>query len=143
MNRLVSVSRRRFVLLSLGLGLLAGVASLPTRAEDQFEGAVWKFGMTSKTGKAKRRGAFRVNGRYLYQKKAEDDTDWTLKVGYKAAGKKGKTRLVFEGLGVNGGAFPAMNGRAVVEIDKAGEWSGRLVDSDGTHWTFRCSRVQE
>jgi hypothetical protein len=134
--------------LSLLLGSLCALA-LPGGAAAQkdggkFEGAVWKFEMTPMRGKEEpRRGQFRVAGLKLYQKERRDSPGFDKEAGHKEILADKRTRLVFHDLRANGGKVTGIRGHAVVTFDKFGEWSGRYVDADGSHWHFKCSRVQE
>ncbi|MEX1228977.1 MAG: hypothetical protein WEB58_01980 [Planctomycetaceae bacterium] len=134
----------RFKFASLLMAALVGISFVEAHSEDKFEGALWKFELKPVKGRGETRvGRFRVNGKSLYQKESADDSDLEKKVGRKEVLKKGKTRLVFEDLRANRGKYTGINGRVVINFDSAGEWSGRMVDAEGAHWNFKCSRVQE
>ena len=134
----------------LGLFLLAtivlGTAVEPRawgQAGDMFEGAVWKFTMKPKRPRMEdRRGVFRVNGGNLYQKENHGDTDFKKKIGYKSVVTRSSTTLVFTDLRA-GRKDPGIKGKVVITMDSGGEWSGKMVDGEGVHWEFHCSRFQE
>jgi len=136
-------------LLCYALFFLSGTFS-DTKANaqdsDKFEGAVWKFTMTpKKRGLETLKGAFRVSDDVIYQKKKRSDRDFALVVGKNHPRGK-RTRIVFD----NFRAFSksrelhaGMKGTAGLTMDAFGKWSGVLIDGQGRHWDFKCSRVQE
>lgn len=132
------------------------------RAEDlgAFEGAIWRFKMTPKNPKlGELVGAFRVNHKVIYQKvnpipKSTDEkvAGNEVYVGAKTRDGAKRTRLNFTDLraftpknGFNGkpSATDGIKGTVLMKMDKAGKWSGILIDGDGRHWTFSCMRVRE
>jgi hypothetical protein len=91
------------------------------------------------------RGAFRVANDVLYQKETPEDADFTKKIG-KNQPRGSKTRIEFTDLRAfvrRGVAHEGLSGNVLLTIDRAGEWSGTFVDSQGRHWSFKCTRVQE
>lgn len=46
-------------------------------------------------------------------------------------------------LGAGPGRAKELKGVAALKMEKFGEWSGLFTDSEGNHWDFRCSRIQE
>lgn len=128
---------------ALLLGLLVCHAS-SAQEQDLFEGALWKFEMAPlKKGEETRSGRFRVSGKNLFQKEKRDSPNLDKVVGRKDVLARKRTRLMIEDLRSNNGKFSGMKGTVVLNMDRLGEWSGRMVDSDGAHWDFKCSRVQE
>ncbi len=132
-------------MLSLGSGSVAGA-----QAGDEFEGAVWQFGMTPKVrGDEALRGAFRVADHKIFQRNGRDDERLERPAGTNFP--KGRTtRIEFKDLAAfkkEGGPRPGrrieLSGVATLKRDEFGEWSGRFVDGDGHRWDFKCSRVKE
>ncbi|MBX3437475.1 MAG: hypothetical protein KF861_08300 [Planctomycetaceae bacterium] len=114
------------------------------QAGDQIEGAVWKFQMKAVDRKGGTRGGqFRVNNGVLYQKESLDNVEWNKVIGRIEPLKKGKSRLIFEDLQANKDKSAAIKGTAILDIDKFGHWTGRMIDSEGAHWHFQCARIQE
>jgi hypothetical protein len=112
----------------------------------KFDGAVWTFQMTPKVpGLQPLRGAFRVSNHVLYQKETPEDPDFTKQVG-KNHPRGSKTRVEFKDLRAfvrKGVVHEGLSGNVLLTIDRFGEWSGTFIDSQGRHWGFKCSRVQE
>lgn len=127
-------------------GLSAVGFSSPACAEDKFDGAVWRFAMSpKKRGKETLKGAFRVSNNVLYQKETPSDPDFKKVVG-KNFPKGKKTRIKFHDLRAfdkSKKLHSGIKGTVLLTMDRFGEWSGRLLDSEGQHWDFKCSRVQE
>lgn len=121
----------------------------------KFDGALWTFQMTPHDkNMGTRSGMFRVNGVDLYQRFDMTKPGFDRKVGQKThikaqRNKKGKivgkerTTIQFTDLQSDGRKFTGMSGTLEVTKSKAGEWSGRFVDSNGLHWDFKCARKQE
>ncbi len=132
---------------------------------DSFEGAVWRFSMTPKVRqKEKMGGVFRVNNYEVFQKEKPDDEAFSKQVGKIEPNGK-KTRIEFHdakafegrpgsgpsakpgsgdgGLGAGRGRRTELKGTAALKMEKFGEWSGLFIDSEGNHWDFKCSRIQE
>ncbi|WP_417381245.1 hypothetical protein [Gimesia sp.] len=112
----------------------------------EFEGAVWKFEMTSKAERRKKlQGRFRVENNVLYQKKTPDDPSYSKAVG-KNYPKKLKTRMVltdFRAFTKKGKVVTDMKGSFWLDFNRLGHWSGTMIDGKGTHWNFKCVRFQE
>lgn len=162
---------RRFLRLAFTTLLFVGVWGLPfgrsafAQRGDSFEGAVWRFSMTPKVRrKEPMRGVFRVNNYEVFQKEKPDDEAFSKQVG-KVEPNGDKTRIVFHDatafersrssgpgakpgsgdgkLGSGQGRRTELKGTAALKMEKFGEWSGILIDSEGNHWDFKCSRIQE
>lgn len=139
-------------LAAVAVGLLISLAAADCRAEGRdggdFEGAVWRFEMTpkgSRGGGAPLAGRYRVAKHVLYQKRDRQDKDFSKRVGTNRPSGK-RTKVEFDGLRAadKDGAFrEGIGGTALLTMDRFGEWSGTLVDGDGRHWDFRCTRVKE
>lgn len=112
----------------------------------EFEGAVWKFKMTSKSQRNKElTGLFRVSNAKLYQKTTPEDPDFSKAIGINYP-KKRKTRMVFTDLRAKGKKGIFTNGikaSVFLNFDRKGHWHGTLIDSKGKHWNFKCTRIQE
>jgi hypothetical protein len=134
------------VALAVCLGISAeGVGQ--GRDGGEFDGAVWRFTMTPKLARLEPlRAQFRVNGDRLYQRKTLDDPDFTRLVGKKVAGAKLRVRIEFTDLRAaneQGRFQEGIQGVARLTLDRAGHWEGEFVDSQGRHWNFKCTRIQE
>ena len=133
------------VMLSLCSGSVAYA-----QAGDEFEGAVWQFGMTPKVrGDEALRGVFRVADHKIFQKSGRDDERFERPAGTNFP--KGRTtRVEFKDMVAfkkEGGPRPGrrveLSGVATLKRDEFGEWSGRFVDGDGHRWDFKCSWIKE
>ena len=133
------------VMLSLCSGSVAHA-----QAGDEFEGAVWQFGMTPKVrGDEALRGAFRVADHKIFQKSGRDDERFERHAGTNFP--KGRTtRVEFNDMvafkkegSPRSGRRVELSGVATLKFDEFGEWSGRFVDGDGHRWDFKCSRIKE
>ncbi len=127
---------------SVAMGFLVTNASFGTA--QQFAGALWSFHMTSKDPSlGKKSGTFRVEGARLFQSGSESDRHRSLQVGTKQPLEKDTTRLNFSVLIGKSGKVIARGAHATIEFHKFGEWSGRLIDGEGNHWSFKCSRIAD
>lgn len=132
-------------------GILAiGTSKAAAPTGDQFEGAVWSFTMSPKFPRAeKRQGAFRVADDKIFQKLKPSDKEFSKEVGVNHPnGDKTQIELhdfrTFEITSDGGlGSQKRLSGKALLKMNKLGEWSGRFIDGDGKHWEFQCSRVAE
>ena len=139
-------SRWTFLFVLAGLAILTGTASVSADDKDQFEGALWRFTLTPKTrGLEPLKGHYRVSDHVFYQTTKPKTRDFDKVVGKNhPAGRK--TRSEFHDLRAfaeDRQLHRGIKGTAHLEMEEFGEWSGRFVDSEGRHWAFRCSRVQE
>ncbi len=136
---------RALPLLTCLLALAGGAEASPSEG-DKFEGAVWKFTMTPKTRGLKiLKGQFRVSNNRLFQKTMPSSTDFDKLVGTNAPRGK-KTTITFADLRAadkNKNWHHGIKGKVLLTMDRFGKWSGRLIDSQGRHWAFGCTRVQE
>ena len=139
-------SRWTFLIVLAGLAILTCTASVSADDQDQFEGALWRFTMTPKTrGLEPLKGQYRVSDHVFYQTTKPKTRDFDKVVGKNhPAGRKTKSefhdlRAFTEDRQLHRG----IKGTANLEMEEFGEWSGRFIDSEGRHWDFRCSRVQE
>jgi hypothetical protein len=141
-----TLSRRTLLFVLAGLAILTGTASVSADDKDQFEGALWRFTMTPKTrGLEPLKGQYRVSDRVFYQCSKPKTREFDKVVGKNhPAGRK--TRSEFHDLRAfaeDRQLHRGIKGTANLEMEEFGEWSGRFIDSEGRHWDFRCSRVQE
>ena len=147
--------RRRSVMLLVSKGLL-WLALVAAQGDldrvwgdenDQVDGALWKFEMQPvQKGPAVRRGQFRVKGKFLYQKTKPDSKEFDKVIGEKVSGVRGVTRLRIDDLRARSkgnGLQSGIKGNLELKIDEKGKWSGKFVDSEGTHWRTTCERFQE
>lgn len=119
-------------------------------AQDNFDGAVWRFEMSSKTGPARKvQGRYRVSDHVLFQNDTPADTKFSKRVGTNHP-NGGKTRFEVEDFRV----FPAgqrprrdnfvlMKGTARLKAVKFGEWEGLFTDGAGRNWDFKAFRILE
>lgn len=124
----------------------AFLAAVVARADDggAVEGAIWQYEMSKVSGKGDARtGRFRIHGTDIFQPRDMTPT----KIGV-IEGKKrekptrgDKVKVNFEQL--RGSDQRELKCQGPVTFLSFGEVKGRLVDSDGVHWNFRASRVQE
>lgn len=132
------------VVVSLGM---AAKCHAQRRGGGDFNGAVWKFTLTPKVaGPGQLRGHFRVSNHVLYQKANIKDPDYTKHVGKDNAGRRGCTRVEFtdlRALDKRGVPHEGFKGTALLKGERFGHWSGSFVDSQGRHWSVKCTRVQE
>ncbi|MEZ6042454.1 MAG: hypothetical protein R3C20_18290 [Planctomycetaceae bacterium] len=125
-------------------------ASANPTPQNNFDGAVWRFSIENRSGKAQRyRGTYRISNGRVFQKETPSDDAMSKRVGMNYP-KDRKTRTVLKDFRVFPHSEPAspgnelrITGVAYLSMDRPGEWSGRFVDSQGRHWKWRCSRVQE
>lgn len=137
------------VIAILTLNLFSG-SVVYAQAGDEFEGAVWQFGMTPKVpGDEALRGAFRVADHEIFQRNGRSDEKFEQPAG-KNFPKGRTTRIVFKDMVAfkkEGGSRQErrvdLSGTATLKMDEFGEWSGRFVDGDGHRWDFKCSRIKE
>tara|TARA_R110002095_G_scaffold147182_4_gene127279 strand:- start:22646 stop:23014 length:369 start_codon:yes stop_codon:yes gene_type:complete len=111
----------------------------------QFEGAIWKFTLTSKNTNKKLKGQFRVSNKVLYQKVNKEDPTFTKPIG-KNYPKKTKTKIQFTDLRAFTSKGVQKNGiQATVwlKYHRFGHWSGTFIDGKGAHWNIKCVRFQE
>ena len=141
------------VIAMLTLNLFSG-SVVYAQAGDEFEGAVWQFGMNPKVrGDEALRGAFRVADDNIFQRNGRDDEKFERPAGTNFP--KGRTtRIVFKNMVAfkkEGGSASErrgerrveLSGTATLKMDEFGEWSGRFVDGAGHRWDFKCSRIKE
>jgi hypothetical protein len=125
---------------------LSGLSVHPAAAaDDNFDGAVWKFEMTNKKDPAKKLfGRFRVSNHVLFQKDTPSDPKYSKQVGKNFPDGK-KTRFEVSDFRV---LTPNMSelkvkGTARLTLVKVGEWEGLFTDGRGVNWDFKASRIQE
>jgi hypothetical protein len=137
--------RARLILAAALLSI--GADASPARADDsdRFDGAVWNFVMTPKRrGPEPLKGGFRVFNHVLYQRSTPRG-EFDREIG-KNVPKGKRTRVEmkdFRAFDNDRNLHSGLTGNALLTMDRAGEWSGTLIDSEGRHWDFRCTRVQE
>jgi len=115
-------------------------------AQDNFDGAVWRFRMSKKQTPAKVLvGQFRVSDHVLFQKDTPSDPEFSKKVGRNSPNGK-KTRIDVDDFRVftkEKKRMLKMKGTARLSLDKVGEWSGIFTTGKGDNWTFKASRIKE
>jgi hypothetical protein len=116
----------------------------PAEDRGKVEGAVWQYEMNMvKRNAESRKGRFRINGTEIFQPRDMKP----VKVGAildkpKDKPEKGdKVRVQFDAL--RGSDRKALNCKGHITFNSFGEVEGRLIDTDGVHWNFKASRVQE
>lgn len=147
------MQRRLALLVSFCLvqALIAGMLTTAFSVaddNDKVDGAIWKFEMTpvKKRGAETLRGQFRVQGKFLYQKTTPKSKEFDKKIGEKTSTKGKTTRLQIDDLRARAkesGLHSGIKGKLVLDMDERGKWSGPFVDSEGSHWDFKCERFQE
>ena len=142
----LTLSRLISLLVLACLAVHFNCTELSADDDDHFEGAVWRFSMTPKArGLEPVKGRYRVSKHVFYQCSKPKTHEFDTVVGKNHPTGK-KTRSVFEDLRAvdeNRNWHKGLKGTAHLEMDRFGEWSGRFIDSEGRHWDFQCSRVQE
>lgn len=124
--------------------LVLGAATAFAQDGDTVPGAIWKYEMKQVSGRGEpRTGAFRIDGDTIYQPRDRKPT----KIG-SIAGKPNqrpkqghKVKVQFEALRASDGSELKCGG--MITWQSLGEVDGRLIDSDGFHWTFKASRFKE
>lgn len=148
----VSSPRSWPVVLGLGLlllGLAGGVCRGEGKDGGEFDGAVWKFQLTPKPAGGDRvplSGRYRIAENVLYQRRDDDDKEFSKKVGKNKPNGATKTKVEFTDLRAvakGGAAREGIKGTATLTKERHGEWSGTFVDGDGDRWEFHCSRYKE
>ena len=135
-----------------GASLIAVIVSViacfttTATSEDNFDGAVWQFEMTSKQGPTRVMvGRFRVADHVLFQKDTPSDPKFSKRVGKNTPNGK-KTSFKVEDFRVftkrNKRLFK-MKGTARLSLVEFGEWTGLFTDGRGQNWSFKASRIQE
>lgn len=114
---------------------------------DKFDGAIWIFTMKSKGRNSQTlKGRFRVSDDVLYQQAERGrETPFDKEVGKNYPNGK-RTRIEMSDLragDANRSIHSGLKGKALLNMDRGGEWSGTFIDGEGHHWDFQCSRVQE
>lgn len=126
----------------LAFTLLGTVALAEDRGK--VDGAIWHYEMSRVANKDDTRtGRFRIEGTDIFQPRDKKPT----KIGNivrdsNAKPKKGdQVRVEFDQLHGSDQKKLKCSGR--ITFESFGEVEGRLIDSDGRHWNFKASRVQE
>jgi len=134
---------------------IVGASAASADDKDKFDGAIWNFTMTPKRGGLglePLKGGFRVFNHVLYQrskppreKKEANRDDFDKVVGKNhPQGKRTRVEMKdFRAFDKNMTWHSGLKGSVLLTIDRFGEWSGTFVDSEGRHWDFKCTRVQE
>ena len=139
-------SRRPASILFLFAATLFLCFQSQSEAQDNFDGAVWNFKLTSKKNKKLSLiGRFRVNKNVIYQKKDKSDEKFTRRVGKNNPSGK-KTKLELQDLKVLAGKkkkIVEIKGTARLTLDKIGKWQGMFTDGKGGNWEMTATRVQE
>lgn len=134
------------LLIGFACAVVFSLSCAAAQAEDRgkVEGAVWQYEMSMlKRNAESRKGRFRINGTEIFQPRDMK----SAKVGTildkpKEKPEKGdKVRVQFDAL--RGSDRKALSCKGQITFNSFGEVEGRLIDSDGVHWNFKASRVQE
>jgi hypothetical protein len=138
------------MLKSLSIGIACAVvicltcAAAPAEDRGKVEGAVWQYEMSMvKRNAESRKGRFRINGTEIFQPRDMKP----MKIGAildkpREKPEKGdKVKVQFDAL--RGSDRKALNCKGQITFNSFGEVEGRLIDTDGVHWNFKASRVQE
>jgi len=145
--------KSRFSVLVCGRVLAASLVAVcllsvqkPVSAEDNFDGAIWKFEMTNKKDATKKViGRFRVSDNVLYQKDTPSDPKYSKKVGTNHPNGK-RTRFEVTELRAfkqKSKELIRIKGTGRIALVKFGEWEGLFTDGRGTNWEFKASRIEE
>lgn len=119
---------------------------VPAQAEDggKVEGAIWTYSMHPvRRPKDTRRGAFRISGTDIFQKREMKDE----KVGQILNKRREKpeegdnVRVQFDGLRARDGSILSFKGP--ITYKSPGKVTGLLSDGDGRNWEFEAVRTQE
>lgn len=122
------------------------------QAGDKVEGAIWRFSMKPKVEKLKPlRGRFRLHNNRIYQKADPNEKEFNKLVGTSIQGPKKKrdapkAKVTFTDLRAVDkqlNSHTGIKGTVLMKMEKPGVGTGTLVDSEGRHWDFRCTRIQE
>lgn len=130
-----------------GLGFVLAVSMvISAAAQDRGKvpGAIWKYDMSRVASpEVARKGAFRIDGTDIYQPREKKPKKiGTIEGKKNQAPQKGdKVKVRFETL--RGSDRKELKCGGPITWDSLGEVHGRLIDSDGVHWNFKASRVQE
>ena len=115
-------------------------------AQDTIEGALWSFTMKPKArGLQTVKGQFRVFRNQLFQKSKPGEKTFDKQVGTNNPNRD-KTVIKFTDLRAIDKSrtwHQNIQGTARLKVQKFGFWTGTFIDSDGRHWPFECTRVQE
>ena len=148
MSDILRVSGATLSRFALGfiLSVVANTAVVSADEVDQFEGAIWQFTLTPKSrGLETLKGQYRVSDHLFYQKSKPKIREFDKVVGDNHPSGR-KTKSVFKDLRAfdkKRNLHSGIKGTAHLEMEQFGEWSGRFIDSEGRHWDFQCSRMQE
>ena len=132
----------------MGLCILTGPTSAQGQAGNKVDGAIWRFTMTPKFQGAKKMGGkYRVLNNRIYQKADPNADKFSKQVGSNTPKtKKRKAVLTFTDLRALDKQKNWHNGikaKIIIKQKKPGVGVGTMVDSEGRHWDFRCTRIQE
>jgi len=126
--------------------LIAPAAHPAAAAQDNFDGAVWKFEMSNKKDPAKKLvGRFRVSNHVLFQKDTPSDPKCSKRVGTNHPNGK-RTRIEvrdFRTFTKEEKNQVRLEGTARLSLVKFGEWEGLFTDGNGANWGFTASRIEE
>ncbi len=133
---------------TLGITSVAALCLIGVAASGEdggkVQGAIWKYEMTrvADGGKA-RTGAFRIDGTDIYQPRDKKPTKIGTIGGKKDQIPKKGDKVVVDFNALRGSDNKELKCKGPVIWNSLGEVEGRLIDSDGVHWSFKSSRVQE
>jgi hypothetical protein len=135
-------SRSPAVCLAFVICLAGAVAA----ADDigKVEGAIWQYEMSRVSGKGDARsGKFLIHGTDVFQLRDMTRTKIGVIEGQKKEKptKGDKVKVKFERL--RGSDRKELQCEGPITFISFGEVKGRLIDTDGVHWDFRASRIQE
>lgn len=146
MQTIAAASKFHSVTACLLFAFLSPAAHSTAVAQDNFEGAVWKFEMSNKKDPGEKLvGRFRVSNHVLYQKDTPADPKYSKRVGTNHPGGK-KTRFEvrdFRAFTQEGKRQLRMEGTARMTMLRIGEWEGLFTDKSGANWDLRASRIEE
>lgn len=138
------------MLKSLSIGVASALviclvaAAAPAEDRGNVEGAVWQYEMSMvKRNAESRRGRFRIDGTEIFQPRDMMPTKiGTILDKPREKPEMGdKIKVQFDAL--RGSDRKALNCKGQITFKSFGEVEGRLIDTDGAHWNFKASRVQE
>jgi hypothetical protein len=136
---------RCFCLLLFAILVCTGrQAEAQNRIRGKVPGAMWQYEMNQVAdASVSRSGKFRITGDNMFQPRNRRPTKIGAIEGQppQKPAKGDKVKVAFDSLRAEDDT--ELKCRGTITFDSFGEVHGRLLDSDGKHWNFKASRVQE
>lgn len=131
---------------AIAMLLLLVLTTNAAQAQDTIDGAIWRFTMKPKTqGLQILKGQFRVSNHVLFQKEKPEQNDFNKQIGVNKPNKD-KTVMTLTDLRAmdkKRNWHNGFKGKVLLRNERFGFWTGRFIDSQGRHWDFTCSRIQD